>query len=77
MINVTLRVCRTDANVRKYPRGYATFSHDSSLREEDAMCSPIACPTCGKTTWTGCGMHVDEALAGVPAAQRCEGHDSN
>lgn len=35
------------------------------------MCSPIACATCGKTTWTGCGLHVDEALAGVPAEARC------
>lgn len=35
------------------------------------MCSPIRCSTCGKVTWTGCGRHVDEALAGVPAEQRC------
>lgn len=35
------------------------------------MCSPVTCSTCGKTTWQGCGLHVDEALAGVPAAARC------
>lgn len=35
------------------------------------MCSPATCPTCGKTTWTGCGNHIDEALAGVPQAKRC------
>jgi len=39
------------------------------------MCQQITCSTCGKATWTGCGQHVDEALAGVPAAQRCQGHE--
>jgi len=38
------------------------------------MCYPVTCDTCGKTTWAGCGEHVDEALAGVPAEQRCPGH---
>lgn len=38
------------------------------------MCSPIRCSTCGKITWTGCGQHVEEALAGVPADQRCTCH---
>ncbi|QLQ16927.1 MAG: hypothetical protein HZY73_16140 [Micropruina sp.] len=35
------------------------------------MCSPAACPRCGKTTWRGCGMHVDQVMARVPAGQRC------
>jgi hypothetical protein len=35
------------------------------------MCSPIACETCGKTTWTGCGEHVEQALAGVAEDQLC------
>jgi hypothetical protein len=35
------------------------------------MCSPISCADCGKVTWTGCGQHIDEALAGVPADQCC------
>lgn len=35
------------------------------------MCSPIRCQSCGRTTWTGCGQHVEEALAGVPTDQRC------
>lgn len=39
------------------------------------MCSPITCPTCGKTTWTGCGQHIEQALAGIPDEQRCAGHD--
>ncbi|MFV0633834.1 hypothetical protein [Demequina sp.] len=39
------------------------------------MCSPITCRQCGKTTWTGCGQHVDSVKAKVPAGQWCGGHD--
>jgi hypothetical protein len=35
------------------------------------MCSPATCNNCGKVTWSGCGQHIEEALAGVPAEQRC------
>jgi hypothetical protein len=35
------------------------------------MCSPATCAICGKTTWQGCGEHIEEALAGVPDEQRC------
>lgn len=38
------------------------------------MCSAVRCRTCGKTTWAGCGRHVDQVMRGVPAAQRCPGH---
>ena len=38
------------------------------------MCRPVVCKTCGKTGWAGCGMHVDQVLAGVPASDRCQGH---
>ena len=39
------------------------------------MCRPATCRTCGKTTWAGCGQHVDQVMRNVPAAQRCAGHD--
>jgi hypothetical protein len=39
--------------------------------EEDNMCYPVKCPHCGKTTWDGCGQHVDEVKAAVPPAQWC------
>ena len=39
--------------------------------EENAVCSPAPCNQCGKVTWTGCGDHIEEALAHVPEAQRC------
>ena len=38
------------------------------------MCRAVPCATCGKTTWAGCGMHVDQVMAGVPRADRCPGH---
>ena len=39
------------------------------------MCHPARCTTCGKTTWRGCGRHVDDVKALVPADQWCPGHD--
>ena len=38
------------------------------------MCYAVTCRTCGKTTWSGCGQHVDQVMRVVPAAQRCPGH---
>lgn len=36
------------------------------------MCRPVPCTTCGKTTWAGCGNHVDQVKAGVAPGQWCE-----
>ena len=41
------------------------------------MCRAVTCPKCGKTTWAGCGQHVNQVLAGVPTSQRCAGHTSD
>ena len=38
------------------------------------MCRAISCRVCGKTTWAGCGMHVNQVMAHVPKADRCPGH---
>ncbi len=35
------------------------------------MCSPAACKKCGKTTWSGCGAHVEQVMSKVPVPQRC------
>lgn len=40
------------------------------------MCRQIECRTCGKTTWAGCGQHVDQVMRGVPQRDRCPGHPS-
>lgn len=39
------------------------------------MCRPVQCKQCGKTTWAGCGQHVEQVKAQVPAAQWCPGHE--
>jgi hypothetical protein len=38
------------------------------------MCRPVNCKTCAKTTWAGCGQHVAQVKAMVPAEQWCPGH---
>lgn len=37
------------------------------------MCRPTTCKVCGKTTWAGCGEHVAQVKAAVPAADWCGG----
>ena len=44
-----------------------SFTRDKEL----TMCSPVPCSGCGKTTWSGCGDHVDEVMANVPLEKRC------
>ena len=41
------------------------------------MCRPVSCKVCSKTTWSGCGMHVDQVMAAVPSSQRCPGHSKD
>ncbi len=40
------------------------------------MCRPVTCGVCGKTTWAGCGLHIEEVRVRVPADQWCAGHES-
>lgn len=40
------------------------------------MCMPTGCNICGKTTWAGCGEHVDSVKAQVAPENWCGGHDS-
>lgn len=35
------------------------------------MCQRVTCKSCGKATYRGCGMHVEQVLGDVPKAQRC------
>lgn len=41
------------------------------------MCRPVNCKVCGKTTWAGCGQHVDSVKRTVPAAQWCDGRHTD
>ena len=36
------------------------------------MCQRIQCQRCGRPTWVGCGKHVEDVLADVPPAKRCQ-----
>ncbi|MFN8589684.1 MAG: hypothetical protein U0704_17995 [Candidatus Eisenbacteria bacterium] len=36
------------------------------------MCHRVTCPKCKRPTWSGCGQHIEQALAGVPKAERCQ-----
>ncbi len=40
------------------------------------MCSRTTCRTCRKPTWSGCGNHIEQALAGVPKSDRCQCRES-
>ncbi len=40
------------------------------------MCRPVTCKSCGKTTWAGCGQHIAQVKAKVPASDWC-GHDQS
>lgn len=40
------------------------------------MCRQATCRVCGKTTWAGCGQHVQEVRRTVPASQWCSGKHS-
>ena len=66
---------RRPARPARHRLTHCTFR---TTREEDhPMCRATTCRTCGKTTWAGCGQHVDQVMRGVPAAQRCPGHDTD
>ena len=41
------------------------------------MCYPKACRKCGKTTWGGCGQHIDAVRRQVTPARWCDGHSAD
>jgi len=36
------------------------------------MCREITCKKCKRPSWAGCGAHVEQVLAHVPPADRCQ-----
>ncbi len=44
----------------------------AGLRGSGTMCQRTTCRTCGKAGFRGCGQHVEQVLAGVPAEGRCD-----
>ena len=55
------------------PRLEAHRDEGATGREggERLMCRRADCPKCGRPTYAGCGMHVEQVLGNVPPAQRC------
>jgi hypothetical protein len=39
------------------------------------MCRRVDCPKCGRPTFAGCGLHVEQVLGNVPPDQRCRCRD--
>jgi hypothetical protein len=35
------------------------------------MCRRVDCKKCGRPTFAGCGMHIEQVLGNVPPSQRC------
>lgn len=35
------------------------------------MCQQATCRKCQKTTYSGCGQHVNQVMRGVPSRERC------
>ena len=40
------------------------------------MCRRVTCSSCGKPTFAGCGMHIEQVLGDVPRAERCRCHEA-
>lgn len=58
---------RPRANPCPRPVGESRFDKEGG----SSVCSPAVCPTCQKSTYSGCGQHVEEVLASVPPERRC------
>jgi hypothetical protein len=35
------------------------------------MCHETKCPNCGKSSWSGCGQHVESVFRSIPVERRC------
>jgi len=35
------------------------------------MCTPVTCKQCGRPSWKGCGLHVEQVLGHVAPEDRC------
>ena len=40
------------------------------------MCRTVSCQTCGKKTWAGCGLHIQQAMSNVDTNDRCKGWET-
>jgi len=40
------------------------------------MCTRVTCEHCGKPSYAGCGLHVEQVLRDVPVDARCKCRES-
>jgi len=48
--------------------------HPAAIRPDTlgGMCREVKCKKCGRPSWKGCGLHVEQVLSHVPRADRCQ-----
>uniref|UniRef100_A0A061S3W7 Uncharacterized protein n=1 Tax=Tetraselmis sp. GSL018 TaxID=582737 RepID=A0A061S3W7_9CHLO len=54
-----------------YSKGFQCRVSFYTLKNS-VMCRRVQCEQCMKPTWAGCGMHIEQALAGVKPEDRCK-----
>ena len=42
-----------------------------TLSTMGGMCRAVTCKQCGRLTWKGCGLHVEQVLGDVAPEDRC------
>ena len=47
------------------------FTNVRTFAKLPGMCRQITCKSCGKASWAGCGMHVEQVLGHLPESDRC------
>ena len=56
-----------------FDRPYPIVRHAQPLGDTlRGMCRAVKCQECNRSTWKGCGAHVEQVLAHVPPTDRCE-----
>ncbi|CAE6468590.1 unnamed protein product, partial [Rhizoctonia solani] len=53
------------------PNISSSTMHPTTVSVVIDACFAVTCQTCGKTTWKGCGLHVDSVMANVKPEDQC------
>jgi hypothetical protein len=61
---------RSAPNTRRSP-WLAPVEKNEQRRGVRTMCHQVMCERCARPTWSGCGSHIEQALADVPSYERC------
>ncbi|THV06331.1 hypothetical protein K435DRAFT_645558 [Dendrothele bispora CBS 962.96] len=48
------------------------YNNDRAITDVPVnMCYAVKCDSCGKTTWAGCGKHVEQVMKEVKDEDKC------